>query len=204
MQLLGQLAQVPRLFGLPVIAAALRRDAARLELAAKRPDISVKSATSITHAYAFADAMRCTDHWMRNNAKNEVAMVIAEKAGRVESAIEKLHEGYSDPTVESDNGFKSAHIVEAISFVPKTASVLLQIADHCSFILKRALSGKADTTALANHIFPMVHTGATAARGYVIAVHPSHLTPVSPAQSPKAPAQTHGPTRRRRRRERPL
>jgi Protein of unknown function (DUF3800) len=142
-QIMRRLAQVPRLFNLPVVIGSVARQELRDELRRKNPNIPEKTIRIWGHALAFLEAIQRVEHWMAQNASDEMTMLISEDTAEIKSAIELLHEGYTDGDIVAD-AFQAPHIIGAPLFAKKRDSRLLQIADHCAFICKRKLMKKSD------------------------------------------------------------
>jgi Protein of unknown function (DUF3800) len=100
MKILGQLAQVPRLFELPVVAGILDRIKAEQELAKVSPTTTNKSRHNFIHMHAFINAVQRVQYWMEKNAPEETAMLIAEDTPEIKSALKNVHEGYTDATFD--------------------------------------------------------------------------------------------------------
>lgn len=78
MRVLTQLAQVSRLFDLPVVVGELNRIETQRELERVSPGIPAKSAHNFMHTQAFIKAIQRVQFWMERNAPDENAMLIAE------------------------------------------------------------------------------------------------------------------------------
>jgi len=55
----------------------------------------------LIHSVAFMNVAAAVDKWMRNNAHNEVAMLVAEDAGKVKQVLRMFQEGYGQDRVDS-------------------------------------------------------------------------------------------------------
>jgi hypothetical protein len=175
MRVLTQLAQVPRLFDLPVVVGELDRINTKRELERVSPGISAKSAHNFMHTHAFINAIQCVQFWIERNAPDENAMLIAEDTPEIKKTLRNVHEGYTDPTLESANAFKAPSIIDAVHFAQKSESLLLQIADHCAFIVKRKLMGKTDVDDCYRAIEPYIQRSFKPVAGFIYRVHPSEV-----------------------------
>jgi hypothetical protein len=175
MKILNQLAQVPRLFDLPVVMGEIDRAHARSEVEKVSPGISEKSLHSFTHTSAFINSIQRVQFWMEKHAPEETAMVIAEDTPQLKSLLRNVHEGYTDPTLENETAFRAPNIIDAVHFAKKDESLLLQIADHCAFIIKRNLMGKADVDECYRAIAPYIQREFKPVRGFVYRVHESEV-----------------------------
>lgn len=142
MELLRELSEIPWKFGLTVVYGAIDRQE-HADLARQRGLSTKKQIEADAHAAAFLGAMRCVDRWMVENAHRERTIAFAEDRRDVKEYIETVHALYTNRAIDDapDEVFLSSHIVEPIAFVKKERSPLLQIADHCAFIIKRRIQG---------------------------------------------------------------
>jgi len=176
LKLLTQLSQVPRLFDLPIIAGAVNRKSASDQLLKMNPEIPARTIRGSIHSQAFLIAIQCTELWMEKNTKDEVAMLIAEDNPEIKAFIQRFHEGYTNPELDNEDAFKSNYIVDAVHFAKKQNSLLLQIADHCSFFIKRKLMKDAHVEPFYRAIAPQINWNFRETKGYAITVHPSEIT----------------------------
>jgi len=119
MRLLAQLAQVPKLFDLPVVAGIVQRHATRQAILSETAEVSERSVRFQIYVEAFVGAVKCVDYWMRMNTPDEVAMLIAEDMPEVKSGIRLFHEGYTYPAADDAPVFRSNHIVDAVHYAKK-------------------------------------------------------------------------------------
>lgn len=140
-KLLKELAQIPQDFDLPIVAGYVRKDDHERYMKARQPSIKPTDIAKWCHAEAFFGAIRRVEYWMETHAEEEVAMLIAEDTDRVKELIGAMHAAYTDrsyPFVEG--AFRSDYIVDAVHFTKNKQSILLQVADHMAFIIKRHLN----------------------------------------------------------------
>jgi len=175
MKIMGQLAQVPRLFALPIVMGELDRIKADQEVRRLSPDTTKKSRHNFIHTHAFINAIQRVQYWMEKNAPEETAMLIAEDTPEMKSTLKNVHEGYTDKTRQDDEAFRAPNIIDAVHFAQKKDSLLLQIADHCAFIIKRKLMGKSDVNEFYDAISPYIQRDFKPAKGFVVTVHASQL-----------------------------
>lgn len=169
MRILMQLAQVPRLFQLPVFIGAIDRVPAHAEILAENPQMTDKSVHHLIHMMAFINAVQGVEYWMNKNSPDEVAMLIAEDSPLVKSTMKNLHGAYADRSyTDSTDAFTAPHVIDTIHFAMKDESVLLQIADHCAFIAKRHIMGKTDVGELFEAIKPSIEVGRKEANGFLM------------------------------------
>jgi Protein of unknown function (DUF3800) len=155
MEIISDLAAIPAKFHLPVIYGAMDRKASAALLSKKGKSAADASINTLIHSLAFMGAAASLDTWMANNAKNEVAMMVAEDAGKVKQAVRMFQIGYRQDGVDDyyhelairgfpKNVFKTRQIVDTVHFASKLESPLLQIADTCAFLIKRRLQNASD------------------------------------------------------------
>lgn len=175
MKILAQLAQVPRLFDLPIAIGALDRVETLKTLQKEFPQAPDKSSHAFIHTSTFIDAISCVQFWMEKNALDENAMLIAEDVPELKSLFRNVHESYTDPTLTSGGAFRAPNVIDAVHFAQKSASLLLQIADHCAFIIKRKLMGKTDVDDCYRAIAPYIQSQAKPIRGFTMTVYPHQV-----------------------------
>jgi hypothetical protein len=179
LRLFKQLAQVPRLFDLPIVAGGIDRKALQDVVQRKRPEMSRGSIQSMAHAQAFLVAVQCVEYWMETKADDEVAMLIAEDTDKVKSAIHLFHDGYTDPDVDEEEAFRSKYIIDSVNFAKKQNSLLLQIADHCAFIIKRKLMERQHADQFYDEIKSQINWQYREVKGYSMRVRIRDIRRVS-------------------------
>lgn len=192
--LLEELSQIPKKFNLTVVWGAIDRK--EHALAAAQRKLSKKRAESEAHAMAFMRAMRRVDSWMVERAHREYTIAYAEDRKDVREYIELVHGIYTDRSFDDapDEAFISSHIIEAVSFVKKERSAVLQIADHCAFIIKRKLQKCPKIEPYFNNLSPTIWEKSSQGTGLYTRAALSELAPVDDVEA-TAP---HKPKRRRR------
>ena len=107
-------------------------------------------------------AVESADLWMREYASAEVATLIAEDTHDVKETIQSFHQGYTNPDgstqFEGRPIFRTFHIVESVLYAKKQDALLLQLADHCAFIVKRKLMDRPEFEELYWKIEPQIHS----------------------------------------------
>ncbi|SDS19493.1 DUF3800 domain-containing protein [Bradyrhizobium canariense] len=91
--LLGELAEIPALFGLPIVVGYENRGAVRQWLLHVNPGLKEKDIRVMTFAGAFFAAIRRVERWMLENT-DEVAMLIAEDTAEVKSYIHRRYQAH--------------------------------------------------------------------------------------------------------------
>ncbi|RED31805.1 uncharacterized protein DUF3800 [Rhodopseudomonas thermotolerans] len=165
-KLLGELAEIPASFGLPIVVGYVNRTEFRKSLLKNTPNMPDKDIRSLTFARAFFATILRIERWMQENTQ-EVALLIAEDSTDIRRQVKELHKLYTDRSWLDlpATAFQSKHIVDSIHFAKKDESLLLQIADHCAFIMKRKLMKKQDAQKLYAKIKSQVVLRRTEATG---------------------------------------
>ncbi|HZE52338.1 MAG TPA: DUF3800 domain-containing protein [Bradyrhizobium sp.] len=97
-----------------------------------------------SHAVALAQCEMAVEFWMRKNAPNEVAVVIAENNNDVRKAAKDTHiylrsaEDMKKAGMDTTGLFPFTSIRDGIHFATKSESRHLQIADACAWAFHRA------------------------------------------------------------------
>ena len=85
---------------------------------------------TLIHSISFMTEAGSVDAWMKQNAPNEVAMLVAEDSGKVKQAMRMFQDGYRQDSVDSyytetairgypDNVFKTQQIVDTVHLAAK-------------------------------------------------------------------------------------
>ena len=162
MKVFEALSKNPEKFSLNVVWGAVDR---RMFFEVQKAKPSKKT-ESFLHALAYFQTMRRVDSWMIENAPREHTMLYAEDRPEVKSYLDIVHTMCVDRSVDENapsHAFSSTHIFEPVAFVPKDRSAILQVADHCAFIIKRKLQGCQHIGPYFENIRPMIWSKATAA-----------------------------------------
>lgn len=96
----------------------------------------------MAHALAFAECAFRAQKWLSTYSANELAMFIAEDAGKVRRFIKKIHtllrdqdsEFFRLPGVELE---PLSNVIDTIHFAEKNETSILQLADLSAFLMKR-------------------------------------------------------------------
>ena len=139
----------------------------------------MQGAHYFTHMNAFVAAVQGVEYWMTKNAPDEVAMLIAEDTPVIKAVLKNVHQGYTNRIYEGHaEAFNAPHVIDTVHFAMKHESILLQIADHCAFIIKRHLMGKTDTRELYDLLAPNIQKEYTKATGIIFRVTADQISPV--------------------------
>jgi hypothetical protein len=146
-ELFAALAEIPRRFHLPIVAGFVQRKPALAYARDRIANVPERDVTMAVHALAFSRAVGQIDTWMKLYAPAEFVMLLAENAGKMQSIIKSVHAGYVNDGSYDPNlapMFTADTVIDTVHFAGKNESALLQIADLCSFTIKRHLMGRAD------------------------------------------------------------
>jgi hypothetical protein len=103
-------------------------------------------------------------------------MIIAKDAGKIKRSLCDVHEGYTDPTLNHLDAFRSERIIYALQFAPRERSLLLQLADHCAFITKRQAMGDPHMNEHFNSIRPQISDDYRPTKSFAMRVRLQDLT----------------------------
>jgi Protein of unknown function (DUF3800) len=180
LKVLARLAQVPRLFNLRVAVGIVDREQYKKAILKEIPKSKPANIQIMTHVFAFVAAVQDVDLELSKNAPDEVAILIAEDTQKVKSTIKWIHEGYTYPFDDGEDetdGFSTKRIVDTVHFAKKQDSLLLQVADHCAFIVKRKAMKCAEISPFFAQIKPQLIYGNKPTKGVRMRVSLDSLVP---------------------------
>lgn len=160
--LMEELAGIPARFHVPVVVGVSDRGHITAEMRKRSPGATERQATAWSYTEAYLQCVRDIDRWMdRETRGTEVVMIVAEDTPEVKAGIKPLHLGMrrDDDSYWTEQGFdvfSTRHVVDTVHFAEKPDCALLQVADVCAFVLKRALMGKADAGRLFDLLSPQL------------------------------------------------
>jgi len=159
------LSKNPEKFSLNIVWGAVDRQALLRSDEAK--GLSRKDLEGNAHALAYFHTMRRVDNWMIENAPREYTMLYAEDRREVRDYVDIIHTMCVDRSIDEtapSTAFGSTHIAEPVAWIEKSRSAILQVADHCAFIIKRKLQGCKHIGPYFENIRPMIWSKSTEAR----------------------------------------
>ena len=159
LQILMDLVEIPRRFHLPVVCCIIDRAAFTESVRPQLIDGHKATATSTTgmaHVAAFMNVVMDVDGWMGANASAEVAMLMAEDVPKVKEFIKGIHARYTDPLLDDADTLTTQNIVDTVNFAAKEDSLILQVADSCCFVIKRAADKKSDIAQFYKKLQPQI------------------------------------------------
>lgn len=146
LQIAAELVQIPVSFKLPVALGFVERGKSRVE--GKIPKQFTRAdETKAEHINAFMRCSLSVEQWMRNNASDEVCLMIVEDNDRARSGIRDTQSAFQDAALlyyltdpeKAKKYLPIRKIREDPLFQKKRKSSVLQIADFCAYVFKRAL-----------------------------------------------------------------
>lgn len=144
-EIAADLADIPRRFNLPIALGFVER-ASFPQSFEWSEDAKAKDKLLAVHISAFMTSAMMVEHWMRQNASNEICLMIVEdneQARRLIKETQRFHQRKDgawaiDPNLHQH--FPLRKIKEDPLFQPKRGNSPLQIADFCAFVHKRILN----------------------------------------------------------------
>jgi hypothetical protein len=173
-RLLKRLAAIPAKFSLPIIYGVVDRRELEERLP-RHTKLDAHNTLMRAYAEAFHIVIRRAEDWLKRNTEDETAMLMVENSTKVRSVIKMIHGGYLSKTPCGSNTFISNHVIDAPNLIDKDESTLLQLADHCAFILKRKIMERQDIEELYQIIAPQVHHDIDARSHAIIRIHQDKL-----------------------------
>jgi hypothetical protein len=158
MAIFKQLAQAPDLLAIPICIGVVEKSQLPREF---RNITDSKLRKSLYLGSAFVMAMQSIDDWMERHCPGRVCMMTAEDTDSTKAAIRATvrnvqtdGQGYSH---EYQVEFRSRSIVDTPNFAPKNLSPIMQMADHCAFIVRRAFTDCQHIGQYMDMIRPAIH-----------------------------------------------
>jgi hypothetical protein len=150
LEMADELAIIPKKFGLPIAFGFIDRNNFLQDFEFSKP-MEGEERRIYEHVLSFTIASAGIEQWMRQNASNEVCLLVAEDNDRARSMIRSAHNFYQDPRKvstlkgcerpEASFYFPFKKIKEDPLFQPKKRSHPTIIADFCAYVIKRTLMG---------------------------------------------------------------
>jgi hypothetical protein len=177
--ILDELVALPARYQLPVVFACVDRAHYGERSSGKNP--SKQDLMIGGHAAAFFAAASFCERWLRKNAPEEIAVIVAENNDQSRGLIQYAHGFARDQKLAEEWGFAVpghfplTRIIDTPHFASKTQVSLLQLADACAFSIKKRLVGARDSERfflpLADHLIssrkegvPPIRTSSPAAQ----------------------------------------
>lgn len=179
MNLLSELCGIPSMFKLPVVAGYVDKTGRPTDARLRNLDVSTDVKMKWAYLEAFFKAARCIEYWMQMNSPHDVAMLIAEDTDRIKEIVGAVHASYIDKTMEkSVESFHSNYIVDAVHFTKKRQSIVMQIADHMAFVLKRRLMRCPHISPMYDKISPNLALRGADGRYMALRIPANHIRPM--------------------------
>jgi hypothetical protein len=142
--ILDDLALIPSKFEIPIVYETFRKKQLDLSAYVKTP--SKREVAIMTHATAFSHCALRIEEFMREVWQGEIAQLVVEDNGQARAAIKQFYEFLKHPERLSDLGEVPSRFLPlkrirgAVHFAEKTESKPLQLADFCTFMIRRRLT----------------------------------------------------------------
>lgn len=134
----NSLAELLVAHNVPVVWATVPRGSVQIRV---QPNIK---AVVLEQMVAFMSCLTISDDWMRNKAPDEVCTIVAENNEQAKAMLHSAQIAFRSDALIVNAGnpypgvFPLQHIEENVLFAEKAESPLLQLADFCAYITKRA------------------------------------------------------------------
>jgi Protein of unknown function (DUF3800) len=140
--MINRLLEIPRKFSLPICLGYVEKSKFPLTPLERTP--SAQELLVGAYAVCFAQASIRVEMWMRQNAPDEVADIVAEDLDLVRAAVKEAQTEYRHKDAKKRLGvderyFPFTTIIDAPTFQIKTEASLLQVADMCAYTIRRFL-----------------------------------------------------------------
>lgn len=176
--ILDRLVELPAIYDLPVVHGSTARSEGQTKFV-DFTSMSAKKRLEVQYALAFVLCALTADWWMRKYAFSRgVAMIIAEDHPEVKESLRQMQAFCHNPSLAGNliPGWE-AHlpfrkIIETVHYAPKKASALLQLADVCTFVIKRKLMSQRTTLPEGDRFY-----GALASQHYQPQTRPTESQP---------------------------
>lgn len=144
LEIADALAAVPKRFHLPIIGSWADK-AGFATVPAYRDSwnaLDERKRATFAHGGVFMMCSAKIDQWMREQARNEVCLLVVEDNNEARSVLRWFHRVRQDKSVAASFGSaRIGRIKEDPLFQQKRPSSVLQLADFCAYVLKRSLLG---------------------------------------------------------------
>jgi hypothetical protein len=145
--ILDDLSQIPAIFELPIVYGFLNKP--RHQVTSDTRIVSQQEKDVIAHGLAFVKCSMEIERFMRERWPNEIAQLVAEYNDQAHAHIKYAHSMMRNPaSLQLDDAVKSylplKSIRGSVHFADKSESAPLQVADVCSFLIRRRLLNRDD------------------------------------------------------------
>lgn len=164
--IIERLAGIIPAFRVPVVFGHLAKAPYRAEVAPVLSSLTDKAREEDTdigeHMSVFAQAELAIEKQMRAYPRDEVCMVVAEDTDRVKRGIKDAHAFLRSPhkiggtEFEDFSALPLSRVIDTPHFAAKADSPLLQLADLCSFLIKRRLERRENSQPFFAIIAPQI------------------------------------------------
>ncbi len=186
LNILHDLARVPRRLGIPIVYEAVERAKLDLSEEAKREgrDPTPSEHSIAAHAIAFCACTLRIEQLMRAMWPDEVAQMVAEDNDQVRALVKGAHENFRDPSKADGRIIPNTilplrKIRGSVHFANKPESKPLQLADLCAFVIRGHLARHPHNPSFYQRIRSMMLTipDDEVYRGPDVTVSPPYVSP---------------------------
>lgn len=148
--ILDDLASIPAKFDLPICVSLSPKDEILDADAISGLNATKQQVAVAQHTLAIIQCEAVAEMWMRQHAKDEVALITAENHDEVRLAAKGAHLTIKDRALMDAFGldghpfFPLKHIKDGLQFADKAECRMLQVADVCAWAIRRTGEGAAD------------------------------------------------------------
>ena len=142
-------------YNLPIHWGSIRRETLKQLFTEK----DLKDDPFIALEYAFLLCADETNLWFRAKLPDERALCIADRIDAPLSMKRLFKEYRHRPSIVTDEKPQFDHLLDTVYFGDSHESVFLQLADSCSYFLKRRFSGKENSDKFYEVIEPQIRSG---------------------------------------------
>lgn len=158
-ELLRELCLTVSKFDLPVVYGFSHRETVDAVIDGKK--VGPKLVTRVAYMASLAECALSVDNWMKMHTSNEVVSLVIENNNELKKYARAAYKEFKKhefqkliPGIEGDS---YSSIIDAPSFMDKDDAPPLQLADLCSFIIRRQTSGKEDMDEYIHILHPHIH-----------------------------------------------
>jgi len=142
LEILADLAAIPAKFDIPVSFGCQKREHALPFIDQEK--YNAREIELQLYGNTYARFCESIEYFMREVASEEITLLIGEDNSAIRAVAKMAHQHYRDPKWISENAplltyFPFERIRESVHFAAKPESKALQIADMCTFIIKKRL-----------------------------------------------------------------
>lgn len=166
LQIIRELCQIVDEFSLGVVFGRARKSDVKAYLSAAGENSSDKNVTWVAYMTAFAHAASNANSWIERFANDEISSIVIEDSPDLRKygkTTFKALRGQFPESVGTNDELKELfpdiplhHIIDEPSYMGKFGAPVLQLADLCAFLIRRASDGNNDANEFLKMIYPQM------------------------------------------------